>query len=174
MFDFFKVLIRFFADNDIEYMLSGSVAMSIYTVPRATRDFDFVVKISPKDVDLFTNYFQEGYYCESESIFDAIHHQSIFNIIDFKSGFKADFIILKNEKYRQTEFQRKIQTTFLDIPIWVVSKEDLILSKLLWIQDFQSPLQMQDISQLTETHDYDEQYVAFWIQKLSLNTFNIV
>lgn len=174
MFDFFKILIRFFADNDIEYMLSGSVAMSIYTVPRATRDFDFVVKISPKDVDLFSIYFQEGYYCESESILDAIHHNSIFNIIDFKSGFKADFFILKNEKYRQTEFKRKILTTFLDLPVWVVSKEDLILSKLLWIQDYQSPLQMQDIQQLTETQDYDKDYVTFWIKTLSLKTFNIL
>lgn len=102
MFDFFKILIHFFADQDIEYMLSGSVAMSIYTVPRATRDFDFVVKISPKDVDLFVHFFQEGYYCEPESILDAIHHQSIFNIIDFKSGFKADLIVLKNEEFNST------------------------------------------------------------------------
>ncbi len=41
MFDFFKILIQFFEDNKIEYMLSGSVAMSVYTLPRSTRDFDF-------------------------------------------------------------------------------------------------------------------------------------
>jgi len=37
MFDFLKVLINFFDKNNLPYMLSGSVAMSTYTVPRFTR-----------------------------------------------------------------------------------------------------------------------------------------
>lgn len=32
-------------------MLSGSVAMSIYILPRATRDFDFIVHLQAKDID---------------------------------------------------------------------------------------------------------------------------
>lgn len=34
-------------------MLSGSVAMSLYIIPRATRDFDFVVHLLPENIDLF-------------------------------------------------------------------------------------------------------------------------
>ena len=45
MFDFLKTLIQFFTENNIQYMLSGSVAMSIYTLPRFTRDFDFIVHL---------------------------------------------------------------------------------------------------------------------------------
>ncbi len=174
MFDFFKILIQFFEDNKIEYMLSGSVAMSVYTLPRSTRDFDFVVKIKSQDVVHFTQFFQEGYYCEPESIIDAIHQKSLFNIIDFKSGFKADFIVLKDNQYRQTEFDRKVKTTFLNTSVWIVTKEDLILSKLLWIQDYQSPIQTQDIKFLTENVDYDKSYVNYWIKQLSINTFNIL
>ena len=173
MFEFFKILIRFLNEHNIPYMLSGSVAMSLYTLPRSTRDFDFVVQIDPENIGLFATHFSEGYYCDTESIRDAVHHKSMFNIIDYASGFKADFIVLKDEIFRKTEFDRRIQTSFLDIPIWIVTKEDLILSKLIWIQDYQSPIQMQDIITLTETGDYDKEYVNQWIEKLSLKTFNL-
>jgi hypothetical protein len=36
MFDFLRVLISFFEQQNISYMLSGSVAMSLYTQPRFT------------------------------------------------------------------------------------------------------------------------------------------
>jgi hypothetical protein len=43
-------------------MLSGSVAMSIY-IPRATRDFDFVVNLQEKDISLLVEHFKKGHYC---------------------------------------------------------------------------------------------------------------
>lgn len=34
---------------------------------------------------------------------------------------------------------------FFEKTIYVVSPEDLLISKLIWIQDYQSPLQMEDV-----------------------------
>lgn len=94
-------------------MLSGSVAMSLYIVPRATRDFDFIIYLQAKDIDFFVAHFKEGYYCEKDSIVDAVIHQGMFNIIDHGSGFKADFVILKNNAFRQEEFNRRLEMNFL-------------------------------------------------------------
>lgn len=49
MIDFLRRLIQFFEQHDMPYMLSGSVAMSIYTLPRHTQDFDFVVHLKMED-----------------------------------------------------------------------------------------------------------------------------
>ena len=81
-------------------MLSGSVAMSIYILPRATRDFHFIVHLQMEDVDALLEYFKEGYYCDADSVREAVDHKGMFKIIDHASGFKADFIILKEELYR--------------------------------------------------------------------------
>jgi hypothetical protein len=105
MIEFLKTIILFFQNNNIDYMLSGSVALSLYTVPRATRDFDFVAHIKNEDVNLFAENFKEGYYCDADAIKDAVKYSGMFNIIDHASGYKADFVILKNEPFRQTEFQ---------------------------------------------------------------------
>lgn len=101
--------------------------MSVYVLPRATRDIDIVVHLQEKDISSLTEYFNEGFYCDEDAVRDAIRRRSIFNIIDHKSGFKADFVILKNELYRQTEFQRRRGSDFFGIPIFIVSPEDLLI-----------------------------------------------
>lgn len=174
MLKFLQKIIEYFNQTGIEYMLSGSVAMSIYTLPRATRDFDFVVHLQPKDIDGFANHFSGEYYCDADAIKDAIEHQSLFNVIDHSSGFKADFVILKNAEYRQTEFKRRQKTEIEGISVYVVSPEDLLISKLIWIQGYQSGIQKDDIINLWELSTLDRDYINNWIKSLNLNTFNLL
>lgn len=174
MIDFLKILVLYFEKEKIPYMLSGSVAMSIYSLPRFTRDFDFVVYLRLKDVETLAAYFKEGYYCNEDSVREAVNNKGMFNIIDHKSSYKADFIILKDEPYRITEFERRRQIDFMDMKIYLVSPEDLILSKIIWIQQIQSNLQMEDIRILAEMKDLDWTYINKWINSLKLNTFEIL
>ncbi|MHA4808889.1 hypothetical protein ACX0G9_12320 [Flavitalea flava] len=41
-------------------MLSGSIALGIYTVPRMIRDIDFVIHLEAKNLDLFVDSFKEA------------------------------------------------------------------------------------------------------------------
>jgi hypothetical protein len=164
MFDFLRILIHFFDKNNIPYMLSGSVAMSTYTVPRFTRDFDFIVYLNTEDALLLSEHFKEGYYCDEDSIREAIKHKGLFNIIDHKSNYKADFVILKEEPFRQEEFSRRRQIDFLNMKIYLVSPEDLLLSKIIWIQELQSSLQAEDIKILSKNSNLDWDYIHYWIR----------
>lgn len=173
MFDFLKILVQFFDKHEIPYMLSGSVAMSSYTLPRFTRDFDFIVHLKPTDVSLLTSHFKEGYYCDEDSIREAITQKGMFNIIDHKSFYKADFVILKEDPYRKIEFARRKQVDLFDMKVWLVASEDLLLSKLIWIQEIQSAQQAEDIKLLSANKDLDWSYIRNWVEKLKLNTFDL-
>jgi hypothetical protein len=166
MFEFLRILIHFFDSNNIPYMLSGSVAMSLYTQPRFTRDYDFVVHLKNEHIPLLLNSFGQGYYINDESVKEAIKNRTMFNIIDHKSSYKADFMILKDEPFRQSEF--------LDMTISVVSVEDLLLSKIIWIQETQSAVQMEDIKSLSALSELDWNYINGWIKELDLKTFNLL
>lgn len=155
-------------------MLSGSVAMSIYVLPRATRDFDFVVNLMEKDIEFLIGHFKEGYYCEEDAVKEAVQRKSMFNIIDYNSGYKADFVVLKDDAFRITEFNRRIKADFFGTTIYVVSVEDLLLSKLIWIQELQSAIQKEDIKNLIAFPTLDTSYIDFWIDKLNLNTFGLI
>jgi hypothetical protein len=174
MVAFFQKITDVLNESDIPYMLSGSVAMSIYIIPRATRDFDFIIHLEPKNIDRFIQHFQDGYYCDKDAIQDAVKRRSMFNIIDHASGFKADFVVLKDEAFRVEEFNRRKKVDFFDKSIYVVSPEDLLLSKLIWIQDFQSVQQMEDIKNLAAIEQLDWPYITGWITKLNLESFNLL
>ncbi|MCF0039924.1 hypothetical protein [Dyadobacter fanqingshengii] len=171
---FFDKIIDVLNSKDIPYMLSGSVAMSLYIVPRATRDFDFVIHLLPKDVDVFASNFQDGYYCNKESVMEAAVNHGMFNIIDHQSGYKADFIVLKNDTFRKHEFERKTKLDYFGKSIYVVTPEDLLISKLIWIQDLQSGIQSEDIRNLSELKSLDWAYIKRWIYTLNLKTFNLL
>jgi hypothetical protein len=49
-----KIVCAELENRDIEYMLSGSLAMNIYTIPRLTRDIDIVINLKISDIDNFT------------------------------------------------------------------------------------------------------------------------
>ncbi len=174
MIEFLKVLVSYFDENKIPYMLSGSVAMSIYALPRFTRDFDFIVHLQPKDIPDLLEQFKDNYYCDEDAVKEAIANKGMFNIIDHKSSYKADFMILKNEPYRLVEFERRKPISFLGMEIFLVSPEDLLISKLIWIQQSKSALQIEDIKALASINILDRDYIDKWVLSLKLNTFTII
>lgn len=159
---------------NIPYMLSGSLAMSVYTVPRMTRDIDIVIQLGIGDIDEFAELFNEGFYLHKEGIEQEIRSEGMFNVIDYKSGEKIDFIIRKNTEFHIHEFERRTRAKAFGFETWVVSIEDLIISKLKWIQDLESEVQKRDIANLLNKSNVDRQYVTAWCEKLDLNTFNLI
>lgn len=97
----------------------------------------------------------------------------MFNIIDHASGYKADFIILKNDTFHRKEFSRRIEMDYFGKTIYVVTPEDLLLSKLIWIQDLQSAIQFEDIKNLASVETLDWVYIKQWIYLLKLKTYNL-
>jgi hypothetical protein len=174
MIDFLRRLIGFFEQYNIQYMLSGSVAMSIYVLPRSTKDFDFIVHLKPTDAVTLLDYFKEGYYCNEDSVKAAIRSGGMFNVIDYQSGYKADMIVLRKEPFRQEEFKRRKEVAFMNMKIHIVSAEDLLISKIIWIQELQSDIQKTDIKELGKMTGLDRTYINYWISSLKLNTFGLI
>ncbi len=49
------------AEAGISYMVTGSMAVNYYAVPRMTRDIDIVVELSELDVNRAVKLFQEDF-----------------------------------------------------------------------------------------------------------------
>ena len=153
----------------IAYMLTGSMAMSHYAIPRFTRDIDLIVQLKTEDADKIHTLFSEKYSLSRPAVSSAISRQSMFNLIHFEYSIKVDFVVLKSREYRQVEFARKHPVKINGFMVWIVSKEDLILSKLLWAKDSHSEMQLNDVKNLMAT-DYDETYIRQWTQALNINS----
>ena len=154
--------------NNFAYMLSGSTAMNYYVQPRMTRDIDIIVEIS--EPEKFFNLFKEDYYINLNSIKAAVKEEQSFNIIHNGELVKVDFIIRKNSAYRKKEFERRVKLKLEDFEIFIVSIEDLIISKVIWAQDSNSEMQNRDIEMLLK-EKVDLDYMSTWAAKLNITDY---
>jgi hypothetical protein len=151
----------------LDYMLTGSMAMNYYAQPRMTRDIDVVVALHRKDAERVVKMFEKDYYISREAVESSIEHQSLFNLIHNESVIKVDCIVRKGTEYRLNEFNRRQRIKIQDFETWIVSKEDLIISKLFWAKDSHSELQLRDVTNLVAT-GCDRSYIEHWTTELNL------
>ena len=152
----------------ISFMLTGSVAMNYYAQPRMTRDIDLVVSLNATQIEEFFRLFESEYYLDRQNITQAISKRGMFNLIHSNAVIKVDCVVLKPDAYRQEEFARRRQITLGDFRTWIVSREDLILSKLFWAKDSKSEMQLGDVRNLLST-DCDMEYLRSRAKTLKVN-----
>ena len=162
------------SELEIEYMVTGSFAMSAYGEIRFTRDIDVVLQISEDQATPFAQLFAADYYVSEESVRRAILRRSMFNVINQEHGGKLDCIVMKDTDFARTSFGRRYKVAISGIEFWTTTREDLIIAKLSWARNTHSEMQIRDIANLT-SREYDSDYVADWIERLDLrNIWNEV
>ncbi len=127
-------IVEILEDLGVAYHIGGSVASSIYGLPRLTMDVDVVADLRPGNVRSFVIRLQLDYYIDEDSVGDAIRRRSSFNVIHYDTSLKVDIFIPKARLFDQEELKR-IQSKMLEgseRPFNVASPEGTILNKLEW------------------------------------------
>jgi len=130
-------IVEVFNCLNIFYFVGGSLASSLYGVPRATQDVDIIADIKRESIPLLINAFQQEFYIDVDMILDAIRYRTSFNIIHLKTMFKADIFILKPDVLSQEEMKRRKQYQLSESPgdvLFLSSAEDIIINKLFWFK----------------------------------------
>lgn len=153
----------------VPYMLTGSMAMLQYSIGRMTRDIDIVIEVSEISVEEFIKNFEDNYYIPQQRVKDAFARRFMFNLLHQETVVKIDCVIKKETEFQNQAFSKRRKIKYGDFEVWTISKEDLILSKLLWAKDTRSEMQMRDVAILL-LGEYDEQYVETWAEKLQVET----
>jgi len=156
----------------IPYMLTGSFASSYYGEPRLSHDIDLVVELSPHEVPALARVFpKERFYFDEISISEAIERRDHFNLMDQETFDKIDFWVLKDDAWNRQRFARRQRKDLDGLDLWVISPEDLILSKLRWSQmSGGSAKQVGDVIGVYEVQRawLDEDYLNTWAGSLDL------
>lgn len=145
----------------VAFMWTGSFALAFYATPRMTRAIDLVVELHGIDPVALQNIFVADFYVDVDAIREAMATQRMFNLMHLESGIKVDLIVRKDEPYRRIEFARRQPVRIGGIETFVVSREDLILSKLSWARGSGSELQRRDVIALADA-PLDRDYLRHW------------
>lgn len=133
-------------DLDIPNYITGGIAAATYGEPRTTRDLDIVIALIPTKLDILVQSLEaEGFHVPGiEDI--RVGRLQTLSITHQETIARADLILADNSEFEQEKFKRQ---RAIIIPkrgtLYLVSPEDLILSKLRWCQQSQSEKQTRDV-----------------------------
>ena len=155
----------------IQYMITGGSSVGFWGHIRTTMDIDILVRIKPDNIKTFLKNIEKEAYIDIGSD-ENILSKNIFNIIFNKTSFKIDIIKLnEQDPYEKIKFDKRMSVEFRGKKIYIISPEDLIISKLLWSQSSgSSEIQLKDCKSIYNLNKekIDKNYILKWSKKLHI------
>jgi hypothetical protein len=161
---------------NIPYLISGSLASTLYGMVRTTQDSDIVAEMQLEHLRPFVSALQDEFYMDDEMIAESIRRHSSFNIIHRESMFKVDVFIPHPRPFLKSQLARAQKQTFLfenEVSAKFCSPEDTILAKLEWYRQGGevSERQWRDILGVLKTRasELDLDYLRKWANDLKVS-----
>jgi hypothetical protein len=155
-----------------EYMIGGSHAGMYYGEPRLTRDIDVIVALRPEHLPILLGRFPgDAFYVEEATARDAVEARGQFNIIHPDSGLKIDVYVSPDTPYDRARLARRERLPMLPgVDAYFARAEDVILYKLLYIQQVESAMHARDIVGIIRVSgpELDARYIAQWADQLGV------
>jgi hypothetical protein len=169
-------LVQAFDALAIQYLVGGSLASSVYGVPRATQDVDLVADVKISDVDPLEQLLAGEFYVDADMMRDAIQREASFNVIHLATMFKADIFVMKGDAWSRQEMTRaraeQLEGPQGPITIRFASAEDTLLHKLVWYRlgNEISDRQWSDILGILKIQGdlLDAEYLDRWASQLKV------
>ena len=132
----FKVVLevaRILEELGVPYAVGGSLASSLWGIPRSTQDADLVADLRSQHVQSFVAGVEGAFYVSPERVHHAVGRRSSFNLIHLKTGLKVDVFLFKGDLQSLQEMsRRRIFPLTSGDRLPVASPEDIVLQKLRW------------------------------------------
>jgi len=168
-----KKIIGILDEEKIDYMIVGGFAVSFHNRARTTNDIDLVLQIYPRNVKQILNHFPKWKDFE-DPFMESVKMGMLFNITDFETGIRYDFMTYKDSDYNWAAFERRKEVEYFGVKCYMCSKEDLVLSKLKWYNITPSDKQMEDVKFLMLDEDMEKSYIEYWVKKLKIKTHGVL
>ena len=170
---FFERVVQELERTGIPYMVTGSLASSAYGRIRATEDIDIVIAPTKEQLLAFLSSFpSDQFYADDEDALESFRQTSQFNVIDFATTWKVDFIFRKDREFSRVEFGRRQPYVVGGVRAYLATPEDIVVAKLEWARLGQSERQIEDAAGIIERQGtkLDRAYVEHWVNELSLQS----
>jgi len=159
----------------VRYLLGGSMAVSVWSEPRFTRDVDMVADLEERHVGPLISALGDRWYADEQLIRSAIATRSSFNLIRFCRMVKVNVFVPPRAGHHAAKWSRA-RVVLLSRegtrPVSTTSAEDMLIQKLVWFREGGevSELQWRDVTGLVRTlgEELDWSYLRDWSAQLAL------
>ena len=173
--DLLSIFISPLEKCSFDYMVTGSVASTLYGEPRLTHDIDLVIVLHIPEIEKFRSCFPvSDFYCPPiEVIRIELTRKTFshFNLIHHNSGYKADCYPFTGNPLHLWALKNKREIRINpDLKIKTAPPEYVIIRKLQFFREGGSEKHLIDIRKMLSSPDLilDNGILETWIQKLEL------
>jgi hypothetical protein len=108
-------------------------------VPRSTNDIDVVIAPTTQQLSALLEQFpSEGFAKDEDDAFNALEHRSQFQMIDYGTMWKVDFMIHKQTPFDYSRFERRQVVDIAGVMVQTASAEDILIMQAggapLWLR----------------------------------------
>ncbi len=165
-------VVHLLEEQEITYMLVGSLASGVYGEPRLTHDIDVVLELRPDQVaPLCAAFPPSDYYVSEQAAREAVAGGSQFNVIHPASGNKIDFMIARRDAWGRSQIRRRrLEQILPGQPGYTAAPEDVIVGKLWYYREGRSEKHLRDVAAMLQVSgdEIDKNYISHWAQQLDL------
>ena len=172
--DLLNLFVHPLGDAGIRYIVSGSVAATLYGEPRVTHDVDLVVSLRPDDIVRLPQIFPPSdFYLPPPEVIAteaSRERRGHFNVIHHGSGLKADFYLANRDELHGWAFRNKRTYAMQNRTITLAPPEYVIVRKLEFFRDGGSEKHLRDIRSMLAIsgEKIDHAVLADWIARRDL------
>ena len=152
----------------LRFHFTGGLVSSLYGEPRFTQDIDIVLRLAPGSPDLepLLDRLSADFTLDKDVARDAVRRGSIFQALDSDTLLKIDFHV--GEAIAGELDRSRVNELLPGLAVPIVTKEDAILSKLLWIRKGSHKSRQDVIAMLSRPEPIDNLYLEEQAGRLSV------
>lgn len=156
--------------SGVPFAIVGSLAAASWGVVRTTRDVDLIALVARDHAAAVVAALNTlDFYVPIDDALHALAGGGSFNVLHPATGGKVDvFVVLESDEFEMMRLERRIQTDVLGVSAFVITPEDVVLSKLLWRKDSRSEIQWRDCQELVASATLDTSYMRPWADRLGV------
>ena len=154
--DGLRRLYRSLAATGLPHFVGGSVGASFYGEPRSTHDIDIVLQATPGDAERIASaYSKDEFYVPPPSVLRAElarPRDGHFNVVDYKSGLKADLYVAGNDPLIAYGMAHAVDEVLEGVPIRVAPATYVVAMKLRYYGMNHQDKHLRDIRSILAIH----------------------
>ena len=146
--------------SKVPHVVVGSFARNFHSFPRSTKDADIVVALDAEGLARFESELGRDFSLDPQSTFETSTGTFRHTLIHTATEFKTELFLLSRDEFDQERFRRRIAFKFNGSDSFVLSAEDVIVSKLRWFR----PKDVEDIRDVmvAKLASLDWNYIQHW------------
>ncbi len=129
------------ARSGLPHMVVGSFARNFHSFARSTQDADIVLAVDAAGLVRFEAELGPEFSLDPQSTFETNTGTFRHTLVHVATEFKTELFLLSSDPFDQERFRRRLPFQFGGHPSFVLTAEDVIVSKLRWSR----PKDIEDI-----------------------------